>query len=205
SLVFLLLLGGVDFVLAGGLELRPFYLLPIAAVTWRTGLRAGPGIAAAAAAAVNAGRAEAGVLLWAGSFLLDLLLFAAVVGLVFALKRTRSSGQQLRVTDPLTGLSTSDAFYEAAGRQVKMAVRYRRPLTLAYIGVDNFAALNTRFGHQTGDDVLVSIAQTLRQTVRETDLVARMAGDEFGIVFPETDSAAGRTVAAKVRAQLVEA
>ncbi|MEX2584265.1 MAG: GGDEF domain-containing protein [Gemmatimonadota bacterium] len=210
SVLLVLLIALLDVAVGWRFELLALYAVPIAAAAWRLGWPAGSGVAAlgataAVAAGLLAGFPLDGPLQPALRGVLFLVLFVTVALLAHALRHTRSSRQQLSVLDPLTSISTSDAFYEEAGRLVKMAVRYKRPVTLAYIGVDNFAALNERFGHQKGDEVLISIAQTLRQNLRDTDIVARLAGDEFGVCFPETSAESARRATANLRETLVEA
>jgi diguanylate cyclase (GGDEF)-like protein len=200
----------LDFLTGWRVDVPLVYVVPVCSVAWLVGDRWGIGLAlfagvASTLVATLAGRPLGHPLLPAVDFVFDTALFAGSAVLASGFRRARSGRNELRVVDSLTGVSTSDAFYEEADRLVKMAVRYGRPVTVAYLGVDNFTALNERFGHRTGDDVLISIARTLKQHLRETDIVARLAGDEFGVIFPETGAEAGRTAVEKAREQLIDA
>src|SRR2546430_138886 len=81
-------------------------------------------------------------------------------------------------TDPLTGLANHRAFHERLLAEVKRAHRYRRPLSLAVIDIDNFKRVNDVTGHETGDRVLADIAAELRSIARSEDVLARIGGDE---------------------------
>jgi diguanylate cyclase (GGDEF)-like protein len=83
-----------------------------------------------------------------------------------------------------------------------LAARYGHPLVLAYIDIDNFKAVNDSRGHAEGDRILRSVAATLTESVRSTDLVGRLGGDEFALLLPETAEAGAEAVLAKVRAHL---
>ena len=73
------------------------------------------------------------------------------------------------------------------------AGRYVRPLTMAYLDIDNFKTINDTLGHSTGDKLLRAVAQNIRMTLRKTDLVTRIGGDEFALLLPETDQEAACT------------
>ncbi len=96
--------------------------------------------------------------------------------------------EQLAEIDPLTGALNTRAFIERATREISRSRRHGRPLSLAYMDLDNFKAVNDTKGHAQGDEVLRKVVSTLKSRSRAQDLVARLGGDEFVILFAETDS-----------------
>jgi diguanylate cyclase (GGDEF)-like protein len=97
--------------------------------------------------------------------------------------------------DPLTGLANHRAFHERLTIEVDRAQRYGRPLSLACLDVDGFKDVNDQFGHQVGDKVLRDVAARLIVVARAADLAARIGGDEFAILLPETTAEAAEAVA----------
>jgi GGDEF domain-containing protein len=96
--------------------------------------------------------------------------------------------------DPLTGLLNRRGFRELLTAETKRIARHRRPITLAYIDLDNFKSINDQYGHAAGDELLVAVGQQIARRLRATDSLARLGGDELGILLPETDEAAARLV-----------
>jgi diguanylate cyclase (GGDEF)-like protein len=105
-------------------------------------------------------------------------------------------------TDPLTGLANRRQLIDLMQREFNRARRYRRPLGLLYLDLDGFKAINDRFGHMFGDEILRNVATTLRAVLRSTDLLARIGGDEFAVLLPETPIAGVENVAAKLHRAL---
>jgi len=103
----------------------------------------------------------------------------------------------LSVTDPLTGLLNRRRFEEVIRNEVARALRYG-PLSLLMIDLNFFKAVNDRYGHQAGDEVLKAVARVLRSSCRETDTCARLGGDEFAVILPHTDSAAAAVVRERI-------
>lgn len=92
----------------------------------------------------------------------------------------------LAFKDPLTGLLNRRAMEKALKREFTRARRYIIPLTVVFIDLDDFKQTNDTFGHDCGDDLLKFVAQTMMKMSRESDIVARFAGDEFVLILPGT-------------------
>ena len=120
--------------------------------------------------------------------------FATIIVLISFLRRSHAEEQRLARTDPLTGLANPRSFMETADAELERQRRFPRPLTIAYMDLDNFKAVNDRFGHRAGDEVLSVVARALRRSTRATDHLARLGGDEFAVLMPETDQQGARTI-----------
>lgn len=102
------------------------------------------------------------------------------------LERALSLVERLAITDSLTALKNRRYLDETLTTALSRASRYHEPLALALIDVDNFKEINDRFGHAAGDKVLQVIADQLKNRTRESDIAARIGGDEFAILFFRT-------------------
>jgi diguanylate cyclase (GGDEF)-like protein len=107
---------------------------------------------------------------------------------------------ELTVTDPLTGLRNRRAFEKELAVQFEHARRYTRPLSLIMVDVDLFKGINDGYGHPAGDAVLREVAYRISRQSRSSDLVARIGGEEFAVVLPETPLFEAVQVAEKIRA-----
>jgi diguanylate cyclase (GGDEF)-like protein len=105
-------------------------------------------------------------------------------------------------SDPLTGLANRRAFDVFLFEAINLARRHGRALTLLSIDIDHFKLYNDTYGHPAGDEVLQAAAATFSSVARETDLVARIGGEEFAIVLPETSAVGARALAERIRAQV---
>jgi diguanylate cyclase (GGDEF)-like protein len=105
--------------------------------------------------------------------------------------------------DYLTGITNSRAFKEMAKNEINRCARFGRPLTIAYIDIDNFKQVNDTLGHSHGDDLLQLVAKTIRDNTRSMDVVSRVGGDEFAILFPETNDENAKTAVNKLRNKLL--
>ncbi|MGQ3685972.1 MAG: diguanylate cyclase [Candidatus Loosdrechtia sp.] len=94
--------------------------------------------------------------------------------------------QKMTVTDHLTSLYNRRYFDEILDHEYSRAHRYKRPLSLALIDIDNFKQVNDTFGHPSGDFVLQQLANLLRKSTREVDIVVRHGGEEFALLLPDT-------------------
>jgi diguanylate cyclase (GGDEF)-like protein/PAS domain S-box-containing protein len=102
-------------------------------------------------------------------------------------------------TDPITGLANYRAFHERLGSEVERATRHGRALGVAVLDLDHFKLVNDTHGHQTGDDVLAEVARRLAGAVRGGELVARIGGEEFAWLMPETTPEGARAAAERIR------
>jgi diguanylate cyclase (GGDEF)-like protein len=104
------------------------------------------------------------------------------------------------VTDHLTGLYNRRYFGTRAREEVERSLRYQQPLSVLMIDIDHFKLFNDRCGHATGDRVLQAVAGVLKRTLRNVDLCARLGGEEFAILLPNTPAPNAYQVAERVRA-----
>ncbi|MBI5879868.1 MAG: diguanylate cyclase [Chloroflexi bacterium] len=189
-------------------SLSYLYLIPIVLVTWRLGWPTGVVLSlictgAGLASDLLIGVPRASLL---APYASAALRFAQFLLATFVLARLKSSLERekgLARTDDLTGLANSRMFVELARSEINRARRYKRPMSVAYIDLDNFKAVNDNFGHQTGDLVLRAVADGIRSHIRTVDSSARLGGDEFAILLPETGVDAAAFVLAKLRGELL--
>jgi diguanylate cyclase (GGDEF)-like protein len=203
----LLAIAVADYLAGAQISLTALYLVPIVLVTWNVGR--GTGLAAAIAGAVLtiAGDVAAGatysswlvpwtmLLLWAAMFISFVLVVAQ-------LKRALEREQEMARVDALTGVANRRHFLEMAAMELSRARRNGRPLTVAYLDVDDFKQVNDQRGHAAGDALLRAVAAALRGRLRLTDSIGRMGGDEFAICLPETTAAAAERVLSDLRSQV---
>jgi len=137
---------------------------------------------------------------WNIAVVAALLLALGYIGFLHlcAYRRERA----LTRTDNLTHVENRRAFYEDAGREFERARRYNHPFTLAYFDVDDFKEVSDRFGHQLGDGILCLVAETARDSIRASDLVARLGTDQFAVLLPEAGVEAASAVIRKLQEAL---
>jgi len=90
-------------------------------------------------------------------------------------------------TDNLTGLHSARSFYAELANEMLRSKRYEHAFSLAYLDVDNFKSINDSLGHATGDRLLKKVANCLVSSLRATDVIARLGGDEYACLLPETN------------------
>jgi diguanylate cyclase (GGDEF)-like protein len=120
------------------------------------------------------------------------------------LKQALRHEKELARTDTLTTIANRRAFFEIAGNELSRMNRYKRPFTIAYLDLDDFKLVNDQLGHEAGDDLLRRVAIAIGSTIRSSDLIARVGGDEFAILLPETNEDQARSVMVKINASLQE-
>lgn len=106
----------------------------------------------------------------------------------------------LASTDPLTGLSNRRTLMEVGAKECKRTARFEHPLSVLMVDIDSFKTVNDNWGHLAGDRVICAVADTCRQRVRQgVDTVARLGGEEFVIMLPETSGANAEVLAEALR------
>ena len=109
---------------------------------------------------------------------------------------------ELANLDFLTGIPNRRHFIELADMELARVRRYRTPLALAMMDIDHFKSVNDHYGHEAGDEVLRQVVGVCRHALREPDVMGRVGGEEFAILFPETDAASAHEVADRLRAEV---
>jgi diguanylate cyclase (GGDEF)-like protein/PAS domain S-box-containing protein len=125
--------------------------------------------------------------------------FAALAGTAIGNAEARDALARLAATDELSGLANYRTFRDRLSMEGERAKRHGRPLSLVLLDVDSFKAINDEHGHGVGDSVLIEFACRLTAQVRDSDLVARVGGEEFALLLPETDAAGALATAERVR------
>jgi len=210
GLMTVIILGLVDYLTGPETSLSVFCLVPIVQVTWFGGTIAGMATALGSAAVWLVGElvssqlyAHRSVPVW-NVVLLFVFFLTFSAGL--SLFRDRLGRQaQAVTTDPLTGLDHARRFRVVVQREKDRTIRYKHPLTLAHVDVDNFREFARRFGRRAGNALLRTVAATLRGSVRSIDTVARLGQDEFGLLLVEVDIDKAKSIVFRTRQNLLDA
>ena len=137
-------------------------------------------------------------LIWALGYLMDKTTEVAKAN--EELRERDEELSKLAISDALTGIGNRRQFMEVGGMEWARLQRAERPLSVLMIDADHFKNVNDTYGHMVGDLVLIALANALKNAVRECDLVARIGGEEFAALLPETSLEEGYKAAERVRA-----
>ncbi len=132
----------------------------------------------------------------------DLDLLRARARTLLELKQYLDSCQEAAFTDHLTGLANRRRFERQLEREVARTERYTRPFCLLLVDIDNFKDVNDTFGHEAGDEALRRVANVIQSGTRGIDTGARIGGDEFAVILPETSLERGLEVAERLRTSI---
>ncbi len=129
-------------------------------------------------------------------------VFGTLAAISIENSRLHEKALHLACTDGLTGLYNHRHFQELMDKEMARAERMRQPLALIILDVDDFKVFNDTYGHLVGDKVLVTVAELLKKTLRESDLVARYGGEEFVALLPDTDLEYALVAAERLRQEI---
>lgn len=117
-------------------------------------------------------------------------------------KEVEAIMERMANTDPLSGLPNRTRFFHVAAEEISRAERYRNPLAVFMVDIDYFKRINDTHGHKAGDLALKAFSELCRKWVRRQDLVARLGGEEFGFLLPETDATSSMALAERLRTEV---
>ncbi len=209
GLITVLSIGVLDYFIVVDISLSILYLLPIALTSWygtrwfSIFLVLTSTVAWFVAEFTAKADLYFAILLW--NTAVRLIVFLTIAHLLSSLKLAYKQEKTLSQTDGLTQIVNRRFFLEILAIEYKRSLRYECCFTLAYLDLDNFKQINDRFGHQTGDELLKLVAQTLQKNIREIDTVARLGGDEFALLLPETNYQNSNLVLDRIQKQLMNA
>src|SRR5690606_35235203 len=135
--------------------------------------------------------------------LIGLAVTVVAIPAVLAVSRRVDRLAEHAVTDPVTGVANRRAFDRALPEEIRRATE-TSPMCLALVDVDRFKEINDTWGHGVGDQVLAVIAARIEGELRERDLVARIGGDEFGVILVDTPLDAASEVLERMHQAVVE-
>ncbi len=127
-----------------------------------------------------------------------------VEGALEKAEKTEAELRYLADHDSLTGLLNRRCFRSKLDRHVSFSARYGGQGAVMIIDIDGLKEVNDRLGHQPGDNLIRKVAEILRERVRTTDIVARLSGDEFAVLMPQTDTSGALQLGEDLRAQVAE-
>jgi diguanylate cyclase (GGDEF)-like protein len=202
-------LGFIDYVTGSEYSFSIFYLIPVTMAAWSAG--AIPGLVVSAGATVAwylcnqlNGQVYSSQVVPLLNMATRLVFFMASATIVSRLRLVLDREKVFSRTDILTGIFNRTAFYDLTSSEIERLRRYKRVFTVVYIDLDNFKTVNDSYGHAEGDALLKAIAETIQASLRPTDVLARMGGDEFMILLPETGAESAQIVIERLRTSLAE-
>lgn len=208
GIIVIMLLGIVDYLTGYEYRFSLFYIIPVSFTTWFTGsYRIGAFMALFSsiiwlAADIASGHTYSHPVIPVWNTLVVFLFFYIIMILLLGLKRAYTKERELSRIDPLTRLLNLRGFLEVAEREIERQKRYGGYLTFALIDLDNFKMVNDRLGHAEGNNMLEVISSIIKNNTRSTDVIVRLGGDEFGILFPQTDGVYAEKILKRIQKNL---
>ncbi len=132
------------------------------------------------------------------------LLETLLCSLIYPLKNATLYKQALKMayTDPLTQTNNRTAFDNSLSREIQLANRNSRPLSIIFFDIDHFKNINDTYGHECGDIALSTAANCIKEALRDSDIVFRYGGEEFVILLSDTNLNGAKVIAERIRQQI---
>ncbi len=201
------LVGLADWLTGVHVSLSMLYVAPVALATWYASKRAGILVAVFSIAvwlgadySVGLSFVHPAIPIWNAAMRFGFLFIT--LSLLSNLRTHLENERRFAHRDSLTNLANRRTFIEWVEHSLALARRDGRPLTVAFVDLDDFKKINDSRGHGEGDRVLRVIARTLCEPVRKTGLIARVGGDEFAMLFPDTDISGAKRLLANIHRRL---
>lgn len=198
-------IGLVDYWSGPDFTFALIYLFPVSVIAWLANGRAATSIASIVTVITwtfvdyYSSRYSIHIPSYAWNFLSRLIIFFLFSNMLSALKRSMLTTKHLSIRDPLTNALNNRGFLELAEREVYRSKRSGKALSIVFLDVDNFKLINDTYGHNAGDKLLISIVEFLHMHTRQGDLIGRIGGDEFILLFPDADQDMARMIVNKIR------
>ena len=201
-----LLIGFIDWITGPEISFSIFYLLPVAFASWYVSFISGVVMVAVCAAIwlsadLMVGTRYSHFLVPYWNMFMRGLMFLLVV-IIHRLQKELLKKKELLNQDYMTKVGNWRYLDMVGLQELARARRNKVPLTMAYIDIDSFKAVNDSFGHKAGDALLVKMASTIKSHMRAIDCVARLGGDEFAVLMPETDHLGAKIVVERLHGWL---
>jgi diguanylate cyclase (GGDEF)-like protein len=205
----LILISYLDYQIHPKISLSVFYLFPVSLITWFISREAGFIVSGLSSVAgfltkFRGDTLTSGVIISFWNATVMLIVFLTVSSLLIKLRETLKQEQTLGRTDRLTGVPNKRLFLELAEMEVKKVHRYRHPLTVVNLDIDDFKLFNQNLGRNLGDELLYTVAQSLKNSIRETDIIGRIGENEFSIILPGIGYELANSVICRLKSQLWE-
>jgi len=202
--VLVLLFGFIDSLIDYRISFSIFYVLPVILVTWYAGIKIGILFSILASvmwfiAAILSHKHEIPFTIVAWNSIVRLGFFIIISSVLHYFKVEREKAR----IDFLTRISNRRHFEEILTDEIQRSDRYNHPLTIVYMDVDNFKAINDNLGHRAGDKILTTISSIITSNIRSTDFIARLGGDEFAFLLVETSENQAKIFIKKVQHELL--
>jgi len=118
------------------------------------------------------------------------------------LEQAKQEAEHLARTDPLTGISNRRSFFDSGKAELIRATRYKHQMSVIMLDIDHFKNINDSYGHGVGDEAIKALVSIIQDSCRINDTIARLGGEEFAVILPETALDEAKIIAERIRVQL---